>query len=118
MGLIPKQTKAENKLKWGLTLNRMIGLMITVCVSTLFANLVHQKIKIPFMIVCVVIFLFSQSKAPTHPRKTFIQGLKSFYSYIFTPKKYAGVNCAEYSDIIEKEEERASEKQRKKHSKK
>lgn len=120
MGIMPKQTKAENKLKFGLTLNRLIGLFITIMISTILSKAVHRYLTIPFMLVCVGVYLFSQSKSPTNPKKNFITGLKDCYLYILSPKKYYGVDCDEYKQalLIEEERNEKKKKQRKDSTKK
>ena len=110
MGIIPKQTKAENKLMWGFTLNRMIGLLVTIMVSSILAKAVHRYLVVPFMIFCVIIYLFTQMKSPTNPKKKFISGLKEYALYLSAPKKYHGITGEEYELTMTMEEERNEKK--------
>lgn len=111
MGLIPQQTKAENKLKWGLTKNRMLGLVLTILISTALAKAVHKYLAIPFMIFCVAVFLYTQQKSPTNPKKQFIFGLRDYLKYLVSPKKYYGLNGEEYK-LAQEQEEKNNEKKK------
>lgn len=113
MGIMPKQTKAENKLKFGLTLNRLIGLAVTIMMASILSRGVHKYLSIPFMIFCVLVYLFSQSKSPTNPKKNFITGLRDCFVYHTTPKKYYGVACDDYKQAIIIEEEKNEKKKKK-----
>lgn len=105
MALMPKQTKAETKLMWGLTFNRFIGIVMTMMISMFFSEICATKLKIPFMIICVATYLVLNIKAPTNPKKPYYQGIGSFLLYLYRPKKYFSVNSAEYEKTIERERE-------------
>jgi len=110
LGIIPKQTKAENKLMWGFTLNRMIGLLVTIMVSNILSKAVHRYLVIPFMVFCVGVFLITQLKSPTNPKKKFISGLKEYALYLSSPKTYYGITGEEYELTMTMEEERNEKK--------
>lgn len=120
MGIMPKQTKAENKVKWGFTFKRLVGLMATIGLSSSLSKSVHKYLIIPFILFCVAVYLFSQKKAPTNPKKIFIIGLRDYFLFLLAPKKYYGVNNDDYKQAIKLEEEKNEKRKKKeeKHSKK
>lgn len=113
MGIMPKQTKAENKIKWGFTYKRVIGLMMTIGLASSLSSYVHKFLLIPFIIFCVAVFLFTQMKAPTNPKKIFIFGLRDYFFFLLAPKKYNGVNNNDYKQAIKLEEEKNEKKKKK-----
>jgi len=106
MALIPKQTKAETKLMWGLTMNRFVGIVATMFGSMFLGNIIYSKLKIPFMIISIGIYLFLNKKAPTNPKKQYWQGIFSFFYFATKRKKYYSLHSLEYERTIKKEAER------------
>ena len=105
MALIPKQTKAETKLMWGLTLNRFAGVFTTMIMSMLVGGL-FPRLKLPFMILCIGLYLFLCRKAPTNPKKRYWQGMLTYFYYLTHRKKYISMHSDDYEKTIQREADR------------
>ncbi len=110
MALVPKQTKAETKLMWGLTFNKVIGLVGSMMLGLFFGSICHRTLKIPFALVCVGVFLFLNKKAPTNAKQKYWQGIIRFFSYITHRKRFYSLQSYEYEKTIKKEAERNEHK--------
>lgn len=92
MGLIPKQTKAENKGMFGLGMYKMLGLMSVIVFSSNAGQiLVNRYLTIPFTIGCVVIFWQLYKPLPTNPKKTTFYGLSRWMADRSCPRYYASI---------------------------
>lgn len=111
MALVPKQTKAETKLMWGLTMGKFVGVVMTMMLSLLFGNIVHSNLRIVFMIVCVVGYLLLNIKSPTNPQKAYWQGVISFFTYLSRRKVYYSLHSDEYIKTVDKEASDVKRKQ-------
>jgi hypothetical protein len=106
MALVPKQTKAETKLMWGLTFNRVFGLVGSMMLGLFFGSICHRSLKIPFALFCVGAFLFLGKKAPTNAKKKYWQGITGFFNYVFRRRRFYSLHSYEYTKTIKKEAER------------
>lgn len=82
MGVVPKKTKAEQRIFRHINLTKIIGLIVTLMVSSQLANImVSPKLGIPFIIFCSVIFLIMSEKAPLiHAKALLKHGLSGSVS--------------------------------------
>lgn len=89
MGLIPKQTKAENKAFMGLSMKNIYGLIITIILSgTLGQSIVHTKLIILFYICNIAIFLWLNTADPIYPKRTLWKGIVLWLQSRMKPKYY------------------------------
>lgn len=96
MGMIPKNTRAKNKVLKGLTAMRFIGLMMTIMLSTMLGSFIGGWLKFLFIGFCIVIFFILTSKAPTNPNKSFAKGVAEYLSFLADNKKMVGSGNKEY----------------------
>lgn len=104
-GLVPSTTTAENKLKWGLTFQRLILLSITFIASAQIATLVvHLYLQLVFPIVCVIIAFMATQRDPINPNKKVWEGITDYYYSLWVqPKKYISITGSAYA--LHREEE-------------
>ncbi len=112
MGLVPKTTKTESKAVFGLTMKRMIGLVMTMMLSYFVGQaLVYRALLVPFIISCMVIYLVLGISAPNNPKKTLMQGLGAWMKDSTRPKRYLSIigyaakNIEEGGVVVVKESE-------------
>lgn len=99
MGMVPKETKAQNKQVLNLSLNMIFGIIMTMMLSQSFGNiLVHPKLNLPFMIVCIALYLLVNRPAPNAPNRKLWQGWLIWMSRIFRRKKYKSIIGYEYME--------------------
>lgn len=92
MGLVPKQTKAENKGMFGMSMYKMIGLMLVISCSDYFGqDLVNRYLNVPFIIGCAVIYLLLGRPMPTNPKVMLWRGLLNFVTNARSPEHYASI---------------------------
>lgn len=92
MGLIPKQTKAENKGMFGMGMYKMMGLMFVITFSSYAGQfLINRYLTIPFILGCVVIYWQLDKPLPTNPKKTYLYGLSRWLTDRSSPRYYASV---------------------------
>jgi hypothetical protein len=111
MGLIPKQTKAENKGMFGMSMNKLMGLMMVMsCSSYAGQYLINRYLTIPFIIGCVVIFWQLYKPMPTNPQKTVFYGLTCWLMDMGSPRYYASIISYAYHNYskVEAEPEQGS----------
>ena len=120
MGMIPKKTRAQNKVLKGLTAMRFMGLMMTIILSTMLGSFIGGWLKFLFIAFCIIIFFILTSKSPTNPNKSFAKGTAEYLSFLFDIKKMVGSSNKEYKRYCKwKEIKNAkSKKKRKTKSKK
>lgn len=89
MALVPKATKAENKMMFGLSFMRLMGfvmaLMLSVSVGDMF---VHSSFRLLFTIYCVVMYLILNLQAPHNPKRRMWNGLLLWITSISMPHVY------------------------------
>lgn len=100
MSLIPRQTKAQIKIGWGLSLGRLMGLFVTLFAALIFGNLVHKYLRIPFYFICIGIYFVYNIKSPVNPKKHIWQSCIDCWSYLFRQKKYMSVIGQAFSQVI------------------
>lgn len=88
MALIPKQTKAQTKLYKNLTAGRFIGLVMSLLIGLLFGNLVHNSIRLLFMILVPAFYLIMTVQSPTNPKKNLAQSMADYFRYLIGRKEY------------------------------
>ena len=67
MGVVPKKTKAEQRIFRHINLTKIIGLIVTLMVSSQLANImVSPKLGIPFIIFCSVTVSYTHLTLPTN----------------------------------------------------
>lgn len=87
MGVVPKKTKAEQRIFRHINLTKIIGLIATLMVSSQLSNLmVSPKLHIFFIIFCSVIFLIMSGKSPSDPCKCFATAWLEWLSFLMTNK--------------------------------
>jgi hypothetical protein len=92
MGLVPKCIKEENKMMFGLSYNRLMGLIITLMMGVSMGNAyVHAWLHIPFVIACILFYLVLNLKVPQNPNRRIWQGLTLWILHLFTPHIYLSV---------------------------
>lgn len=116
MGMIPKQTQAEQKISIGfltVSFKRIMGLMITAVIAAVFARLMYKWVGIAFIVIACIIYLKLTSVAPNNPTKTFFKGLIDFVLYIFSRKTLYNSNSYEYIASENRRKEIADAKEKK-----
>ena len=102
MGLVPKQTKAENKAMFGMSMQKMIGLVMVIsCSSYAGQFVVNRYLTIPFIIGCVIIYLQLYRPMPTNPKKTVFYGLSCWLRELGSPQHYASIIGSAYQQFLE-----------------
>ena len=87
MGVVPKKTKAEQRIFRHINLTKIVGLIVTLMVSSQLANImVSPKLGIPFIIFCSVIFLIMSGKSPSDPCKSFAEAWLEGLRFLMTNK--------------------------------
>lgn len=110
MGLVPKKARSDIKLYKSFTIQRVLGLIITIVIATALSNIVVERLRILFIIFLVINFLVLSGKSVEDGNKPFYVGLKQWISYRLKHKSMYGDNN-ERVQTIERSKER--EKQRK-----
>ena len=79
MGVVPKKTKAEQRIFRHINLTKIVGLIVTLMVSSQLANImVSPKLGIPFLIM--------SGKSPSDPCKSFAEAWLEWLSFLMTNK--------------------------------
>lgn len=104
-GLVPSTTTAENKLKWGLTFQRLIFLVVTFMVSAQLATLVvHMWLQLVFPVFCAAVALWSTQRDPVNPTKKVWEGMTDYYYALWVqPKRFLSITGSAYA--LHREEE-------------
>lgn len=113
MALMPKKTKSDIKLPWGLTMNKLIGIVGSIMIGFMFSSAVHKWLQIPFVIFCVIAFLVLSRKSKHNPAQSYYKGILIFFQYLARRKKFETMNGTEYVRTVQKEENRIAEIKRK-----
>lgn len=90
MGLVPKQSKADTKIHKSFTMVRIVGLIITILLSSAISKVCSPVLSLLFIIFCAVTFLILSSKAPDNKTKSFFGGIKAWLKYLIFSKKLFG----------------------------
>lgn len=106
-GLIPKRTKSETMIWKNITLSRVIGILMSLMIGTIFSNFVASKLSIFFIAFCIVEFLVLTMKSPVDPMKKFYQSLIKYIEFKSQPVLQYGVNSEEYKDYLAHQKERS-----------
>ena len=118
MGMIPKRTKTNQQFSLGIfnvTLGRIIGLVVTVMISSAFTSGMTKAMAICFIAFSVVSYLFLTKRAPSDPTKLYWQGLIDFLLYLVFPKTYYSHESKEFKITAQRKEEKMlAKKERKK----
>ena len=119
MGYIPKTTKAEVKLFRGLSVQRIVILVLTGMIVNNILSKVVSNIWLQLIgdLVALIIAMILTSKSPSNPHKKFLFGLLDYIFYLTSPKKMYGTRTEEYKRFREREEKR-NEKRTKKQKRK
>ena len=92
MCLIPKRTKAENKVIFNLSFWKIGGLVMTMGGAATFGPYyVHNSLQILFVIVCTAFFVILTRPSFTNPKIAVWQGTLSWLSCKFMPKYYISI---------------------------
>lgn len=92
MCLIPKRTKAENKVIFNLSFWKIGGLVMTMGGAATFGPYyVHNSLQILFVIVCTAFFVILTRPSFTNPKIAVWQGTLSWLSCKFMPKYYMSI---------------------------
>ena len=79
MGVVPKKTKAEQRIFRHINLTKIVGFIVTLLVaSQLSGMLVSSKLGIPFIIM--------SGKSPSDPCKCFAEAWLEWLSFLMTNK--------------------------------
>ncbi|GAB5083120.1 hypothetical protein Osc1_22980 [Hominimerdicola sp. 21CYCFAH17_S] len=92
MGLVPKQSKADTKIHKSFTMVRIVGLIITILLSSAISKVCAPILSLVFIILCAVTFLILSSKAPDNKTKSFFGGIKAWLKYLIFSKKLYGIS--------------------------
>lgn len=92
MGLVPKQSKADTKIHKSFTMVRIVGLIITILLSSAISKVCSPVLSLLFIIFCAVTFLILSSKAPDNKTKSFFGGIKAWLKYLIFSKKLYGIS--------------------------
>ena len=119
MGMVPKKTKADNRIWHSLTLRLLVGGGIVFLMSFEFAKLFFPDgiIQILFVIFILGGYIICNLPSPTDPNRIFILGLYDYLHFKFAPKDMYGDNSEEYK-TYKRELEMKNEKSYKKKNKK
>lgn len=96
MGMIPKKTRAQNKVLKGLTAIRFMGLVMTIMLSAMLGSVIGGWLKFLFIAFCVTAFFVLTAKSPTDPNKSFAKGIVTYLLYLFDIKSMVGSSNKEY----------------------
>ena len=117
MGLVPKKARSDVRLHKTFTLNRVMGLIITIVIATVLSNIVAAKLQIWFYIFMVVAYMILSGKSPENKDKPFYVGLKQWLGYKMKHKTMYGDNN-EQVQAIERSKEREKQKKQTRKGKK
>jgi len=91
-GLVPKTTNAENKLMWGLSYPRVMGLVFTLVITTnMNQYFIHTYLQPFYIFVNLGFYFLLTRKDVINPKKLMAQGLMSFILQSLEPKHYLSV---------------------------
>ncbi len=92
MGMIPKTTKTETKAVFGMTMQRLMGAVMTMVASFMIGRIfVHSSLNTLFIVVCVGMYFLLNASAPGNPRKRLWQGLILFIKDRMSPRYYLSI---------------------------
>lgn len=109
MGLVPKKARSDVRLHKTFTLNRVMGLIITIVITTVLVGIVVPKLQLLFYVFMTIAYLILSGKSPENKDKAFYIGLKQWLGYKFKHKTMYG----DTNEQVQKQERsRQSEKER------
>lgn len=102
MGLVPKKTKAEQRVFRHLNLTKIVGFIITLALASQISDMfVNPKLNIVFILFCCVEFFILSGKSPSDPCKCFALAWLDWLMYLFSPKTLSGKEVENNEDVIE-----------------
>lgn len=88
MGVVPKKTKAEQRIMRHISVTKVVGFIITLAFAKLFSDMfVHSSVRLLFIIFCSVEFFIFTSDSPSDPTKKFYAGWLDWIGFILSGKK-------------------------------
>lgn len=88
MGVVPKKTKAEQRIMRHISVTKIVGFIMTLALSKLFGDMfVHSSVRILFIIFCSVEFFIVTSDSPSDPTKKFYAGWLDWIGFILLGRK-------------------------------
>lgn len=100
MGLVPKATKAENKMAFGLSFVRLMGFVMTLMLSVSVGDsYVHTSFRLLFTIFCCVMYLILNLPAPHNPKRRIWNGMLLWLSSKSTPHVYQSMIGFAYKEV-------------------
>jgi len=98
-GLVPKTTSAENKLMWGLSYPRVLGLVFTLVITTnMNQYFIHTYLQPIYIFINLGFYFLLTRKDAINPKKLMAQGLLSFVLRILEPKRYLSILGSAFSE--------------------
>ncbi|MEI8201267.1 MAG: hypothetical protein WCG21_14505 [Eubacteriales bacterium] len=98
-GLVPKTTSAENKLMWGLSYPRVLGLVFTLVITTnMNQYFIHTYLQPIYIFINLGFYFLLTRKDVINPKKLIAQGLLSFVLQLLEPKRYLSILGSAYSE--------------------
>lgn len=99
MGLMPKSITKEIKLFGGMSMMRIMGLVVVVSFVTGISEfLVIDKLKLPFTLYCIVNYLILTSRT-SNPKKVFAVAMIDGFKFMFSPKTLYGNGSSMYKEL-------------------
>ena len=97
-GLVPKTTSAENKLMWGLSYPRVLGLVFTLVITTnMNKYFIHTYLQPIYIFTNLGFYFLLTRKDTINPKKLMAQGLLSFVLQLLEPKRYLSILGSAFS---------------------
>ena len=108
MGVVPKKTKAEQRIMRHISITKVLGFIITLSLAYMIGDMfIYQKVSMLFIIFCVAEFFIVTSKSPSDPTKNFFAGWLDWLGFTLS-RKQKFVNKKEedkLENIVEVEKE-------------
>lgn len=114
MGLVPKKARSDIKLYKSFTIQRVLGLIITIVIATVLSNIVVERLRILFIIFLVINYMILSGKSVEDGNKPFYVGLKQWLSYRLKHKSMYGDSNEQVQEIERSNEREEQRKQARK----
>lgn len=114
MGLVPKRARSDVRMHKSFTLQRLLGLVITVVIATALSTIVVDRLKIWFILFLIANYMILSGKSVENENKSFHTGLKQWLSYRFKHKVMYGDSNEQVQEQERSREREHHKKQRKK----
>lgn len=115
-GLIPKNTKSENKIFNSITQQRVMGFILTLAIGKIFSSIMPEKLSLFFIAFCGIEFIVLTMRSPINPTKKFYQSLIDYIGFKSQPVLQYGVCSEEYQNYLKSQRERSEKSNDKKES--